>query len=247
MTSSRRSPPRYQTLADALIARIQSGEYPIGSQFPTEFEICAQYQVSRHTARAALAKLNSLGLIARRPGAGTRVTAPSPPMRYQQDVDSIEDLMQYSRNSRLEISECARVDPPPEIARLLGLRRDTQGIRLFGRRYGEPRHEPVCTTEIFLRPTRGLPLASLLDPASASRAVLKVLDLNDIHHVDQTFDAVELPARNARLLGVDAGIAAMRVLRVYHGSPTRVVGCAISLPPAGRFAYTMRLERRSTS
>jgi DNA-binding GntR family transcriptional regulator len=245
MKPSERSAPRYQLLAASLIGRIQSGEYPIGAQFPTEFEICAQYSVSRHTARAALARLNAMGLIARRPGAGTHVTAPAPPMRYQQEVDSIEDLLQYSRNSQLEIAVSERVVPPAEVASVLRQREDAEAIRLFGLRYGEPRHEPICTTEIFLRPARGLPLARLSDPATANRSVLKVLDLRHIHHVEQTFDAIELPARDARLLGVERGIAAMRVQRVYFGSGERVVGCAISLHPSGRFAYSMRLERRT--
>lgn len=242
---SPRKPPRYQTLADTLLATIQSGEYALGSQFPTEFEICAEHRVSRHTARAALARLNALGLIARRAGAGTHVTAPSPRMGYQQEVDSLEDLMQYGRANRLAFAVCERVTPPTEVAALLRMRADQQGYRLFGlRHYSDSRDAPIGTTEVFLRPSRGLPRAELLDPATAVHAVFTVLDLRRIHHVDQTFDAVDLPARHARMLGVDAGAAALRVLRIYYSGDRTPVGCATSLHPSGRFAYATRLSRR---
>ena len=244
MRAPRRTAPLYQLIADSLVARIQSGEFGIGSQFPTEFELCAHYAVSRHTARAALALLNGQGLIQRRPGAGTRVTAPAPPMRYQQEVVSIEDLMQYSRHGRLDVSVCERVVAPVEISRLLKLRGDARVIRLFGLLYGDTRDTPICTTEIFLRPARGLPVAALLDPHSAVAAMLKVLDLQQIDDVEQSFDAIELPAVHAAMLGLASGSAALRVLRTYLSRAGTPVGCALSLHPAGRFAYSMRLQRR---
>jgi len=247
MSTPRRTTPRYQTLADQLLQLIKSGEFGLGSQFPTEFEICAQYAVSRHTARAALARLNALGMIVRRPGAGTHVCAPEPPMRYQREVDSIDDLLQYGRSTRLEMRVCERVAPPPEVARILRLRSEAPLIRLFGLRFGEHRHdEPICTTEVFLRPARGLPNAALLDPTTAVPALMRTLDLRQMSLVEQTFDAMSLPRVHARMLGVKTDSAALRVLRVYHGPDNRLVGCAISLHPSGRFAYSMRLERRTT-
>lgn len=243
--SPARSTPRYQTLADALLAKIQSGEYAIGGQFPTEFDICAQYSVSRHTARAALARLHALGLITRRPGAGTRVTSPTPPMRYQREIDSLDDLLQYGRAHRLALSVCERTAPPREIAVLLDMRAGAEGYRLFGLRSHCDSDEPICTTEVFLRPTRSMPRADLVNVDTAVHALFKVLDLRRIHHVDQTFDAVELPARHARLLGLEPAAPALRVLRVYFSGDRTAVGCATSLHPAGRFAYSMRLTRRT--
>jgi GntR family transcriptional regulator len=244
MSVPRRTAPLYQRIADTLIARIQSGEFGVGSQFPTEFELCAHYAISRHTARAALSLLGDQGLIQRRPGAGTRVTAPTPPMRYQQEVVTIEDLMQYSRHGRLDVSACARAVAPAEIAGLLKLRGGTRAVRLFGLRYGDAPDTPICSTEIFLRPARGLPMTALLDPHSAVAAMLKVLDLQQIDHVEQSFDAIELPAIHASLLGLKPGSAALRVLRTYYSRADTAVGCALSLHPAGRFAYSMRLQRR---
>ncbi len=240
-----RAKPRYLELAELFIGKIEGGEYPIGSHFPTEFAICQNYGVSRHTARAALARLNALGLLQRRPGAGTRVIAEPSAMRYQQEVDSIEDLLQYGRATRLEILDTKRMLAGDDLAEALGMQRGGEVVRLFGVRYGEPRHDPICTTEVHIRLGRDAASRRLLDPATASRALYQVLDLRRIEQVDQIFDAVELPRAHAKLLGVRASVPALRAIRHYHGADGRLLARAVSLHPTGRFAYRMVLRRRT--
>ena len=110
MPSTRASKPRYAVLGDELQASIERGDYPVGTLLPTELELCERYSVSRHTARAALAQLIRAGLVSRRPGAGTRVIALSAAMRYEHEIDSIEDLLQYGNSTRLEVLGTERGD-----------------------------------------------------------------------------------------------------------------------------------------
>ena len=63
MTGTRRSKPRYAELGDLLQAAIEKGDHPVGTLLPTELELCERFNVSRHTARAALAQLISAGLV----------------------------------------------------------------------------------------------------------------------------------------------------------------------------------------
>lgn len=244
-TQEKRAKPRYLELADAFIGKIEAGEYPIGSHFPTEFEICQDYAVSRHTARAALARLNALGLLHRRPGAGTRVIAEPSAMRYQQEVDSIEDLLQYGQATRLEILEARRMLADAELAEALAVETGSELIRLFGVRYGEPRHDPICTTVVHLRPGRDAASRQLLTPETASRALYRILDLRRIGQVEQVFDAAELPREHARLLGVRHTVPALRAQRRYFDADGRPLARAVSLHPTGRFAYRMMLRRKA--
>lgn len=245
MIKAPRAMPRYQTLANELIAKIESGAYAMGSQFPTEFEICAEYQVSRHTVRAALARLQAMGLIQRRPGAGTHVTAPAPPMRYQQEVSDLEDLLQFGCPTRLELQRSERGPAPRVVAQAMGARANIEVFRVLSLRFGDLEAEPICTTEIFIRPGRGVPVAALLRPETAVSSALNLIDFARMDNVDQTFDAVPMPAEHARLLGVDADSPALRALRVYHAASSGIACCMISLHPSGRFAYRMRLARRT--
>ena len=48
--------PLFQQLAEELRQAIHTGEYPPGSQLPTEHQLCDRYQVSRVTVRKALEK-----------------------------------------------------------------------------------------------------------------------------------------------------------------------------------------------
>jgi DNA-binding GntR family transcriptional regulator len=62
--------PRYRRIAAQLIAAIQAGEYPPGSQLPGESQLADQFQASRNTIRSALGELDGRGLIDVVPGKG---------------------------------------------------------------------------------------------------------------------------------------------------------------------------------
>lgn len=65
--------PLYLQLRDLLRASIVSGEYPAGSQLPTEQELSARYGLGRATVRSALDQLEREGLIEKRHGVGSFV------------------------------------------------------------------------------------------------------------------------------------------------------------------------------
>ena len=63
----------YQRIEEYLLSRIESGEYPVGCQIPTEFELCDLFSASKATVNQALNDLVHMGLISRRPGRGSFV------------------------------------------------------------------------------------------------------------------------------------------------------------------------------
>ena len=70
------SSPLYHQLMQRIIADIEKGAYPVGSRIPPEHELEQLYQVSRVTVRRALAELTAKGLLERKQGKGTFVSAP---------------------------------------------------------------------------------------------------------------------------------------------------------------------------
>jgi GntR family transcriptional regulator len=72
--------PKYQQIADSLRLRIESGQYSVDSQLPTETELIKEFSASRNTIRDAIKALISLGLVETRPGQGTYVTRPPEPL-----------------------------------------------------------------------------------------------------------------------------------------------------------------------
>ena len=66
--------PMYQQILSEIRARINSVEWPAGTQLPTESELENELQVSRVTIRQALSAAAAEGLVIRMPGKGTFVS-----------------------------------------------------------------------------------------------------------------------------------------------------------------------------
>ena len=73
MTQTSPADHRYLQVARTLRKEIVDGVYPVGSQLPTEHELCERFSVSRYTVREALRRLRDDNLVASRPRTGTLV------------------------------------------------------------------------------------------------------------------------------------------------------------------------------
>jgi len=65
----------YKTVADSLLAVIDSGKYAIGDRLPAERDLASEYNVSRPTIREAVIALEIAGRVAVRKGSGVYVMA----------------------------------------------------------------------------------------------------------------------------------------------------------------------------
>jgi len=94
--------PLYHQILGVLRARVASGEYAVGAQFPTDKDLVREFGVGRHTVRAAVEQLVSDGLVERRPGRGTFTVQPT--MRADEwTIASFEDLIDRSFEDKFEI------------------------------------------------------------------------------------------------------------------------------------------------
>jgi GntR family transcriptional regulator len=100
--------PRYQLLADHLIEQITSGELPVGARIPSEYELCAEHEMSRGTVRQALRGLEDLGMISRSP-TGTTVTAPRPVDAYHPSASTPDEIMDLILRTKLRRPTSAEV------------------------------------------------------------------------------------------------------------------------------------------
>ena len=63
-----------------------------------------------------------------------------------------------------------------------------------------------------------------------------------VKEVEQEFRAVTISARQARILKVKTGSAGLYVIRHYIGGGGRLLLVTLSVYPADRFSYAMRLR-----
>jgi len=67
--------PLYQQIYNHLAEEIAAGIYPVGASLPNEVDLARSYKVSAGTMRKALDKLEAEGIVSRKQGRGTFVTA----------------------------------------------------------------------------------------------------------------------------------------------------------------------------
>ncbi len=233
-----RPPPRYRRLADALRAAIASGRLGVGDLLPTEMELCARHGVSRHTAREALRLLADEGLIERRQGAGSVVSA-TPAPAFAQPVGDFDSILQYARDAKLVCDGSGLADAAQlAAAGLTGSYRSFSGVRQVD---AQP---PIAFTTILV-------VAELApDAHTMNRLAESVSEWLErergirIEAVEQRIEAVALRAPVAQRLEVPVDSPALRTVRRYDDAGGRTVMHSESLHPAGRFAYTLHLLRK---
>ena len=144
--------PRYEVLLSAIEEEIRAGRLAPGTALPPETELASSLSVSRQTVRHALNILTERGLLVRRRGIGTFVTAAA----IEQPLGHLSSFM-----------HTLSADGNPPGARLLGvrltvdreasdlLRKSASGLVLEISRLFSVDGEPVVLERIFLSPDVG--------------------------------------------------------------------------------------------
>lgn len=241
--------PRYRAIADQLINDIVGKKYAIGQALPTETELCVQLQTSRHTVREALRILEEAGLIARRQGSGSEVIAHTPPVRYRQTVDNIEDLLQYGNASRFRILLSREISADAALAEALHCAVGAPCIELHGLRSergpGGESGRPFAVSHVYFPPQTARRRARLLDPATALPSMLESLDSSTLGRIEQVFEAVALDADTAAQLHARKGAPSLRARRAYFDRRGEIAVVAVSWHRGDLFRYATVLRHES--
>jgi DNA-binding GntR family transcriptional regulator len=235
--------PRYMQLAQTLLNEIQSGQYPLGGQLPTEFELCKQFGVSRFTVREAIKQLAQMGMVVRQPRVGTHVVATTPVAGYRQVMGELADLRQYTAETELVIADAGLVELDLETAQLVDAHPGERWLRATGVRRTNEQSPPICFTEVLIHPafrsvtgltsSRHTPIFILIEQQFGEHIV----------EVVQEICAVAIPKAMAQVLGVKPLSPALRISRHYINRKKQIIEVAISTHPANRFAYSQIFQR----
>jgi GntR family transcriptional regulator len=236
-----KQPPLYRALANTLRQQIAEGVWPQGGQLPPELELCASYEVSRHTARDALRLLAEEGLIARRRGAGTLVLRAQPLGPFSQDWGEVSDILQYARDARLHISHYGLPTPAEVAAMQLDPSLSWASVR--GVRLRPEGGSPLALTQICVRADL-MPSQADLEawPEAIAELISRTAGVNAVR-IEQAISAIVLDRDEAKALKEHAGDAALRTIRRYMDATGQVYQASVSIHPGNRFAYRMVIER----
>jgi GntR family transcriptional regulator len=237
--------PLHAQLAAAVRAQIRDGRLPMGTSLPTELEIAAALDISRHTVRHALGVLANEGWLRRQRGARTVVAA------RQADDTVIErrlgsfyafawEIEARGEHHSSKILARDRVVADARLAHALAVALATPLERIERLRSADD--EPL-TLEVSILPAA---LSAVFEDAALERQ--SIYDLLEQRHkiavvrASETLKPVVLDRRAAGLLGVPPGSPAFSVERVswsQHGP----VEWQHSLIRGDRYLYSVELPR----
>lgn len=211
-----------------LRARLESGEWSMGTRLPTLEELMKEYEVSRVTVRSALAELESEGLIELTRGKGTFVIGDIAKDHWLMLPTDWDSLIEHLTHLKSEFIE-------------LGSKKTNIPVDIIGE---------VCLTTYWCNTrvnyTNNLAysfntiyivdeIAQRFLPSLKTEPALLVLDRlckDLIHSTSQTLTVRVADAELARHLNMDIGMPVVRVIRIIRDSSDRVIYAANIFYPA---------------
>ncbi len=243
MTQTLSGEHRYLQIARTLRKEIVDGVYPVGSQLPTEHQLCERFAVSRYTVREALRRLREDNLVTSRPRAGTRVVSGPTSRSYAQDVMSIDDLLAFAAGAQLTIETNEMVTIDQDLAARTGLQAGTQWLSVRGYRQADGASAPLCRTEYYINRTFAAVGRLLQRHTGPIFPLIEDLFGVSIAELQQEITAVLLSSDLAEGLGVAPGTAALQMQRTYKTSDGEVAQVTINTHLSSSFRYAMTMRR----
>jgi GntR family transcriptional regulator len=192
--------PRYRVIEQALRARI-AGSRP-GQRLPSDADLCAEFGVSRMTARQAMAQLADEGLILRDPGRGTFVAEPPTHRRANFLMAFSQEMRRQGRVPSSRIIE-RRLRPPADAERVaLRVPRGGQVVALRRVRLADRQPVAIELAVLAVRCSE-LVLAADLENGSLHEALAAAGIVPS--HGTSSIRAEAATAEDARLLGIGRG------------------------------------------
>ena len=229
--------PQYRQIEQALRERIAT--LRPGERLPSDTELCAEFGVSRMTARNAMQRLAEDGLIARHPGRGSFVAEPPAHRRANRLMTFTQEMLRRGRvpSSRL----LTRVIRPSSTAEATALEIPQRQPIVHLRRIRLADDEPIALESTVLVGdcadavmTANLAHGSLHETLGRAGFALR--------RGSGTISAAAASAEDARLLGIRTGDPLLVERRVISDGNGRRIEATESRYPADRYALLVAFD-----
>jgi DNA-binding GntR family transcriptional regulator len=237
-----RAATRHGRVAQALIEDISRGRYAVGTRLPTEADLEKRFGVSRATVRQAIRHLRELGLVTARAGVGTTVMAREATPKAVLSMNSIEELLQFTKHTRIRLLAKSEVTADDALAATLRCREGEAWLQLELLRTVPRMREPLGLVQVWIRPE----FSGIADEVDTVRTtVFSILERRygvELRELQQEVSPAGMPSAVARVLGVKGGSPALRILRHYYDRHGDIPQVSLGYYPEGRFTYTTRMR-----
>jgi DNA-binding GntR family transcriptional regulator len=250
--------PLSHRIADEIRTQIDDGTLAPGAQLPTEVDLMQLHSVSRNTVRGALRRLIDEGLVVAGQGRGTFVRESHEPIVWDWTTlesrnahhHEVAGLDQWSaavtatgRQPRQEIT-VSIVEPPPPVARRLGIKPKSGTAVVLRRRVRFVDHVPYQLADSYFPVglVTGTPLMEPRD-VSAPGGILASVGLIQARYHDEI--TVRMPTRGEiERLSLPAATPVAEHMRTGYDADDQPLRVMITILPGDRhvLAYDVPAE-----
>jgi DNA-binding GntR family transcriptional regulator len=239
--------PRYRAIAEKLQADISEGRYPVGSLLPPELKLCKKFRASRHTMREALRVITEQGLISRRAGAGSVVTAATQPTVFTHTVGSLAQWMRYPADTYRDTISADEVVADRKLAQTIHCEPGTKWFRILSVRRSDHLPEPLAWTEIYVLPKFASVVRQKDHPRTNVHQQVEKMFGETVERAHLEVFATRISPKLAKVLKVRPGTAALTMVRRYWGRKSGHFETTVVTHPEGRYTYSLELTRQLKS
>lgn len=236
---------RYTDVAQGIMKDIRSGGFKVGDAMPSEAELCQRFSASRSTIRSALSQLQALGLVERKQGAATRITATQAGPTYVHAMMASGDLLQFAGPSWRRVQNICHVVADDSLATQLNCRPGKHWVCISQTRHIESQVAPVGWTDVYLCQCYDDIVEDIADYGGLIYSLLEERHSVLIHEIRQSISAVPVPEYLAVKLNVPAGDHALQLTRNYLNVENESLIVSISILPAKNYSYEISLKRQA--
>lgn len=239
------STPLYISLANALSGRIRAGEWPVGSNLPSESVLCRSLAASRHTLRHAIQVLEADGLVFRRQGAPTKIISRQKLRKFTQSFNSPIDILSYPRNTYREnvIEEFIELDKP--LSEMIGAPIGSSWYHIGAIRKQHETTQIIAWTDIYILPQ----FASLTsEPEHEQVMVFEQIEKKygtKIDRAEVNVYATGAPKIIAKKLKLKAQDPCLVIVRRYFDDQDRLFEVTNTYHPENKYVHKMEFKSGS--
>ena len=191
--------PLYYQLKEILLESIKHAEK--GDSFPTELELCEQFDVSRPTVRQAIIELITEGYLRRIKGRGTFIAEPKIQQDFLVALKSFsEEMLEKDLTPSTKVLDLECIECDEGVSEALDIPIGSEVVELERLRFAND--EPVVLVVTFL-PSAKLP--NILDRNFEDESLYKIIEEEYGYVIDRavrTLEARIAGEYEAKLLGV---------------------------------------------
>ncbi len=235
----RNGTPVYKKIQSSIRKRIESSELRPGDVVPSERELAKLHNVSLMTARHALAGLEHEGVVERRRGSGTFVSAPK--IHFNKLMSYTEHMASRGLAPRSRVLFAKIVEHGHEVAARLGLPASSSLVKIERLRLtGE---EPFALETCYLPASE---FSALMSFPLSRASLFSILEHDfgiELAYADEEVDATAADTEVAELLGVHKSAPVMRIRQVIYSTKGKATIYAVGYYRSERHTLFIRRFR----